>query len=124
MLARALWTLLIGLLAWIPLGRESAARLGSESGERSLLRISALDLAADPSSRVGEAHNLPRQLASVRRAPAWRALPTQAPGVEPPSTVRALGWRASNVPTPTSWRGFQAPRLTFPHDATAPPRPA
>src|SRR5437763_13015724 len=103
MLARALWTLLIGLLAWMPLGRESAAHIGSEYGQRSLLRISALDLAADPSSRVGQAHNLPRQLASARRAPAWRTLPTQAPGMQPPSIVRAVGWRASNVPTPTSW---------------------
>ena len=120
MLSRALWTGVLALLAWIPLGRVQSPLLGTERGDRALFSISALDVATDPPARVGEAHSVRRQLAPARRALPWVIVPTHALDVEETSTARDAG-RVAESPSVSGWRGFQRRRLIFPYDATAPP---
>jgi hypothetical protein len=120
MLSRALWTGLLALLAWVPIWRGQSALLRVERGERALFAVSALDVANDQPSRVGEGSSLPR-LVSTRKPPTWRGLPTSAVDVEllgQPSDIRE---RRAAVPMPNDWRGFLPRRLVAPHDATAPP---
>ena len=123
MLARALWTSLLALLAWIPIGRLESRALHRERGERVLFAISALDVAKDSPSRAAEQRIVPRQLAAARKPPTPRSLPphtADAFRVETPTTVV---WEPRPRPEPTGWRGFQSQRLIVPHDATAPPSP-
>jgi hypothetical protein len=123
MFSRALWTGLLALLAWIPIGRAQSRDVRVDRGERTLFVVSALDVATDSPARVGEPRGLPRQLTSDRRPPTPRALPRVTDEAEQSASSRASTWRRAAAPTPSGWRGFQEKRLILPHDATAPPPP-
>ena len=121
MRARVLWSALLGLLAWLPIGRASTAPVDAQHGERALFAISTLHAAVDPLSRAGEVQDLPRQLGLARRAPAWHGVPTTPVAARWTPMARAMAWHFSSPSIGSSWRGFREPRLIFPHDAAAPP---
>ncbi|HKW09542.1 MAG TPA: hypothetical protein VJO33_04130 [Gemmatimonadaceae bacterium] len=119
MLSRALWTGLLALLAWIPIGR---ATVHAERTERALFVVSALDIATDSPARVGDRHDLPRQITTDRKPPTPRTLPRQDSDAEEPSSHVRSSSRSAADSQQSGWRGHQAKRLIAPHDATAPPQ--
>jgi hypothetical protein len=122
MLPRALWTAVLALLAWLPVGRGQSRAVHVDLQERALFAVSALDVATDPPSRFGELRVVATQAARPGNA---RRL--SEPGKDGPHSLAHVGstraptWRPSPSPRPTGWRGYRDERLIQPHDATAPP---
>lgn len=118
MVARGFWTLVLALLAWLPLGREQMARR-AQRGERSLFAASALDVASESAVRGRT---------STTSLLALPPRPTPARGIVPAPLAIGASRVAMEVALAAHGRAAIAPpwrprakRLTIPHDATAPP---
>ena len=120
MFARALWTGLLALLAWLPIGRVESRAFRAEQPHRTLFAVSAIDLADSP-ARISDGASTSRELAPDRRPTTPRALPRAGAAADRGTTYATEIWRPADNPRPTGWRGFLDRRLILPHDATAPP---
>ena len=120
MLSRAIWTGLLALLAWLPIGHAESRAVRSE---RLLYAQSALDIATDTPARVAHRADLPQEITIDRRPAPPRVVPPHGTetALEHPSPRTT--WRPADTLTPSGWRGFVDARLILPHDATAPPPP-
>ncbi|HZI41816.1 MAG TPA: hypothetical protein VFD67_08935, partial [Gemmatimonadaceae bacterium] len=63
---RALWTGLLALLAWLPIGRVESRAFRAEQPHRTLFAVSAID-ASDSPARISDAGKTSRELAPDRR---------------------------------------------------------
>jgi hypothetical protein len=120
MLTRALWTSLIALLAWLPLGRGQALSARANGGERTAAASVAFENAIDPPARVVRPVLAQHQLGADRKAPAPHGLATIVDAANPLGRG-GMPSAAASRHVIARWRGFQTKRLVVPHDATAPP---
>ncbi|HEX4683300.1 MAG TPA: hypothetical protein VH277_11340 [Gemmatimonadaceae bacterium] len=121
MLPRTLWTSLLVLLAWLPIGQAASrgVRVGQE--HRTLFAITALDVATESPARAAEPGSLLRDVAPDRRPAPPRVGPKTSADAEQRVWSPSSSWRPATSPQPSGWRGFREKRLILPHDATAPP---
>src|SRR5690348_12168451 len=83
MLSRAVWTVVLALIAWIPSGRGDAWASRGNRVDRAILSISALEVAAESPARIASALDGRLDPAPAKRPEASRTLiPTaEAPGI-------------------------------------------
>ncbi len=119
MFPRTLWTVILTLLAWIPFGRGSTWAVCGSLGDRAI--ASVLEAAADSPTRIARTVDLGIELGAPKRPePARTFLPLVATPREDSRSVAPVdggGTRPERLP----WRIFREKRLSFPHDAIAPP---
>jgi hypothetical protein len=122
MLMRSLCTGLLALLAWLPVGHAQRWALRGSPREPALAASSALDIAADSPSRIGNAGTFSLRTLPPRRL--GRAHAGEGASFadvvlrRDVSATRPFGERATRPQAPRP----PAARLTIPYDATAPPR--
>lgn len=121
MLSRAVWTVVLALLAWIPVGRGNAWSMRGSLDDRAIVAISALDVAGESPARIASAADVRITRTSSRRPEAPRTIVDAVDAVRRPSARAALRGASELRQQRRLWRAFREKRLSFPHDAIAPP---
>jgi hypothetical protein len=117
--SRALSSLLLALLAWIPLGRGQAWTSRGDLRDRALFAATALDLASSPARA---AHGTSARDLTPPRKPSTPPATTPVADAEHVRAHVQRAWWPTVDERPANWRGFLDARLSAPHDAIAPPR--
>lgn len=120
MLSRALWTVVLALLAWIPVGRGNAWAMRGSFDDRVIVAISALDIAGESPARI-TAFADRITFGSLKSPEPSRTIVPVNDAARRDSSVAAVRRPAGTPRQRGAWRAFREKRLSFPHDATAPP---
>ena len=121
MLSRAVWTVVLALIAWIPSGRGDAWASRGNRVDRAILSISALEVAAESPARIASTTDGRLDPAAAKRPEPSRTLTPSADAPDICSWSVAANARTNVRREHFPWRAFRCKRLSFPHDATAPP---
>src|SRR5690242_13380638 len=74
MLSRAVWTVVLALVAWIPSGRGGAWTVRGDRADRVIHSVSALEIAAESPARIASAVDAQINSASSKRPEPSRTL--------------------------------------------------
>ena len=121
MFSRALWAVLLSLLAWIPVGRGQAWAARGDTRDRALLSVSALDIAAESPARAASGRAARFVLATEKKPESARHVAPTITADAPWSALSSSREPETAPQRPNRRRGFKADHLRFPHDAIAPP---
>src|SRR6476659_2560483 len=101
MLPRALWTSLLVLLAWLPIGQGGSRDVAVAQEHRRVFAITALDVATESPARAAEHGGLLREAAPDRRPTPPRFAPKTIANAEQRVSSSSARWRRAQSQQPT-----------------------